>query len=136
MIRSHRVLCTSIVVAAFLCHGCADGGRLGGLRQNSPAEVIQACFMAANEGRYSDIDRYLSREALKALEFKGVMLGAGKKGRWDWRTRNGMVEKIEILKEEVRGEGAKVKFKIHFKDGATRDDEEELIKEAGVWKIA
>lgn len=36
----------------------------------------------------------------------------------------------------MRGEGAKVFFRIHFKDGKTKDDNEGMIKQNGEWKIA
>jgi hypothetical protein len=64
----------------------------------------------------------------------GALVG-GMKGAWDKATRNGSIERIEILREEVRGEGANVYFRIHFKDGSRQDTDEKLLKENGVWKI-
>lgn len=55
---------------------------------------------------------------------------------WDGVTRKGSIANVEILKEEVRGEGATVRFKLHYKDGKSVEIEEDLIKEGESWKIA
>src|SRR6185503_15401863 len=50
--------------------------------------------------------------------------------------RNGTIAKVEIVKEEVRGEGAVVTANISFKDGPPlQDDRTELIKEDGSWRL-
>jgi hypothetical protein len=54
----------------------------------------------------------------------------------DEDTRNGTIVKVEILKEEIRGEEAKVHYRIHYKDGQTKDDDASLIKEKGEWKLS
>ncbi len=91
--------------------------------------------MAANEGKYSEAEKYMSSEVINAMKSGLWAIAGGWKGVWDKTTRNGTIHEIEILKEEVRGEGATVYFRIHFKDGKTKDDDEPLIKEGGQWKI-
>jgi hypothetical protein len=101
--------------------------------RKSPADVVKATYKAANEGRYSEAEKYLSSDFLNS-PWRG--LGASSlKAQWDALTKNGSLETIEILKEDVRGEGARVHFRLHFKDGATQDSAEPLIQENGVWKI-
>ena len=90
--------------------------------------------MAANKGEYSEAEKYLSLETIAAVKGIGALSG-GTKGIWDKNTRNGTIEKIDILSEEIRGEGATVLIKIHFKDGKTKDSTEQLIKENGDWKL-
>lgn len=106
-----------------------------GLDSRSPAEVVESAYMAANAGEYSKANEYLSAEARSAAEGALGALVGGTKGIWDKMTRNGEIDRIEILEEKIRGEGAEVRFKIHFKDGRTKDDDEPLIKEDGKWKI-
>jgi hypothetical protein len=90
--------------------------------------------MAANEGKYSEVEKYMSSDAISAIKNLGALAG-GMKGIWDKTTHNGTIRKIEIPKQEVRGEEATVYFRILFKDGKTEDGDEPLIKEGGQWKI-
>ena len=92
--------------------------------------------MAANEGKYSEAEKYMSSEIINAIkEGTGVFAG-GWKGSWDKITRNGTIQKIEILHGDAGGRfGAVVYFRIHFKDGETKDDSECLIEQGGQWKI-
>jgi len=101
----------------------------------SPSEVVIAAFMAANQGIYSEAEKYLSSAVINAVKTGWGNDAGGLKGIWDRVTRNGTMDRIEILKEEIRGEGATVYFRIHFKDGATKNEDEPLIKENGQWKI-
>jgi hypothetical protein len=97
----------------------------------SPSEVVKATFLNANQGRYSDANNGLSSQ-LRAIQDQTGMA----KQLWDGVTRKGSITKVEILKEEVRGEGATVRFKIHYKAGRSFESEEDLLKEGGNWKIA
>jgi hypothetical protein len=105
------------------------------LVNKSPSGVVEAAYMAGNRGEYSEAEKYLSSEALNAIKGGLGTLGGGTKGIWDRETRNGTIEKIEITKEEIRGEGATVYFKVYFKDGSSKDTKEPLVKETGQWKI-
>jgi len=99
----------------------------------SPSQVVVAAYMAANEGKYFEVEKYMSSEMINAKkEGEG-----GVKGTCDKATRNRTIQKIEIREEVVRKEfgAAIVYFRIHFKDGETKDDDEILIKEGGQWKI-
>jgi hypothetical protein len=97
----------------------------------SPSDVLKATFLDANEGRYSDANNGLSSQMRAIHDRAGYA-----KVLWDAVTRKGSITKVEILKEEIRGEGATVRFKIHYKDGRTFECEEDLIKENGSWKLA
>jgi len=105
-------------------------------KHRSPSEVIEAAYVAANEGRYSETEKYLSSDALEVTKGELGQLAGGLRLVWDIATKDGTIDRIEITEETIRGEGAIVKFRLHFKDGSTRDDYEPLIKEGGVWKIA
>ena len=101
------------------------------LLHKSPENVVKAFFTAANDGKYSEAEGYL------ASSTKVLMAAAGGiKKIADKETRDGKIESVEILKVETRGEGAKIYYKIHYKDGQTKDDDVSLIKENGEWKIS
>jgi len=55
---------------------------------------------------------------------------------WDSITRKGTIKDVEILKEEVKGEGATVSFKITYKDGKRVKFTEDLVKKDGRWKVS
>lgn len=95
----------------------------------SPSETVKATIGNANQGRYSSATNGLSRQ-LRFLMNQGM-----EKLLWDGVTRNGRVSTVEILKEEVRGEGATVRFKIHYKNGGPVTLERHLLKEDGDWKL-
>jgi hypothetical protein len=97
----------------------------------SPSEVIKATFLNANQGRYSDANNSLSSQ-LRAIRDQTGMA----KQIWDGVTRKGGITNVEILKEEIRGEGATVRFRIQYKDGRSFESEEDLVKEGGIWKFA
>jgi hypothetical protein len=55
----------------------------------------------------------------------------------DRKSRNGSIIRVDITKEEIRGESATVTANIAFKNGSTKNnDKTHLIKEKGSWKIA
>jgi len=126
MNRTYRVLFAVIGISLFVftC-GCDFIG------QQSPSQVEVAVLMAINEGKYSEVKEYLSSEIKSTIEEDM----AGRRRYWDKMTCNGTIQRVEILKEEVRGEGARVYVRIHYKDGETIDDDDFLIKENGQWKL-
>jgi hypothetical protein len=104
--------------------------------EQSPSDVVREAYLAANEGKYSQAEKHLSSDVVNAMKgHLGAMTG-GMKGAWDRLTKGGTIEQMEILKEEIRGEGARVHFRLRYKDGATKEDDEPLIRENGRWKIS
>ena len=115
-----------ITVVLFVFLGCSN------VTQGSPSEVVKITYKLGNEGKYTETEQYLSADVLMAVKNQKI---APLKKTWDYYTRNGSLEKIEVLEENIRGEGADVKFRLHFKDGKSKDKSEPLIKENGKWKI-
>jgi len=99
----------------------------------SPSQVVVAAYIAANEGKYSEVEKYMSSGMINAIKEDE----RDWKGECDKATRNRTIQKIEIREEVVRKEfgAAIVYFRIHFKDGKTESDHDILIKEGGQWKI-
>ena len=86
--------------------------------------------MAMNEAKYSDADQYFTSPFKDAIAAYG-----GIKKFADDVTRVGTIDRIEFFGGEVRGEGAKLRYRIYYKDGKTMHDEAELIKDGGKWRI-
>jgi hypothetical protein len=102
---------------------------------SSPSETVKAFYDAANRGKYDEARKYLSSEFLKALDGALGAKGGGTRGILDRATRDGTIEKVEVIKEEIRGDGAIVHMKLHLKGGNTELENPPLIKEKGAWKI-
>ncbi len=105
--------------------------------QKSPGEVVKAYNIACNEGRYSDVQAMFSKDVQKMIAGDLGQLAGGIKGVCDKDTRGGMVTNVDIVSQEIRGEGATVTATISFKDGSKKNnDRTEFILESGSWKIA
>jgi len=124
----YAVIVISLLVGCLGVIGCGRGG-------GSPAEVVKAFYMAANEAKYSEAEGYLSSETKELMKSPLVALGGGLKATVDMATKNGTIERIEITGERIRGEGAMVYFTLYFEDGTQRSKAETLIHEGGRWKI-
>jgi hypothetical protein len=105
--------------------------------QKSPGDVVKAFYTAANEGEFSELEKTISEATIITLKSHHGQLGGGIKGACDRKSRNGSIIRVDITKEEIRGEGATVTANIAFKDGSTKNnDKTHLIKEKGSWKIS
>jgi hypothetical protein len=100
-----------------------------GCGSSSPSDVVRKALAKANEGNYSTASEFLTAEARKK-----EIYSKDPKKFWDTITSDGTIKEVEIIKEEVRGEGATVELKITYKDGETVKVKEELVKEGGSWK--
>jgi hypothetical protein len=118
------VLLSGIVLAA----GCSN------LVHKSPGEVVTRVYTACNEGKYSEAEGYFSSSLKSLINGQLGAMAGGMQGFCDDSTRKGTLQRVEILKVEVRGEGARVYYRLHFKDGSTKEDHDDLIKENGAWK--
>jgi len=124
-----RAMLVGILAIAASLAACSSA------RQRTPSEVVTETYMAANAGLYSETEEHFSAEVLQVLKDEWGALMVGLKAAWDIATNYGTIERIEITEETIRGEGAIVRFRLHFEDGSTRDDYEALILERRVWKL-
>jgi len=123
------IIVVLVSISLFLLVGC------GSSAGKSPSETVKAFYVAGNQGKYSEAENYFSAHALTLMKSEWAALAGGIKGIMDEATRHGNIETVEITEEEIRGEGAAVFYVIHYKNGDSKKDFEELIKEEGVWKI-
>jgi hypothetical protein len=104
--------------------------------QNNPWEVVKAVAMAGNDGKYSEVENYLSTDCAKFCMSDIVQKAGGIRGIVDPDTRNGTVTKIKMIDQNMIGEAAEVISMFYYKDGSTRVDHTKMIKENGVWRIS
>jgi|AntAceMinimDraft_17_1070374.scaffolds.fasta_scaffold02207_4 hypothetical protein len=85
---SQAVLAVTLIVIIIFFSGCSSVG------QKTPSEVVEVAYMVANDGKYSEIKKYMSSEFAQALNSDlGAFMG-GLKGAGDQVTRNGTIKKI------------------------------------------
>jgi hypothetical protein len=96
----------------------------------SPGEVLKTAHLAANAGRYSEANGYLSSSVVEAARSSGVDLQAV----WDQATHNGQIQRLELLSSQVRGEGAIVQYQVVYRDGSSETNATRMVQERGRWK--
>jgi len=112
------------------------GGKAAIRFSDSPAQVVKAFYMEYNEGKYSEVDRLLSADVSRAVHGPLAQARGGFKGLCDFNTRNGTITRIDVISEEIRGEGATVIVRIRFRDGSVKENDRNLlIRENGGWKL-
>ena len=116
------------VSATLFVTGCSK------LIHKSPAEVVTSTYVACNAGKYSEAEAYFSSSGKALINGPLGALAGGMQGLCDQQTQKGALQPVEILKVDVRGEGARVYYRRHYKDGSTKEDHDDLIKENGEWK--
>jgi hypothetical protein len=94
-----------------------------------PAETVAAFYKAANTAAYQEAESYLTPEALKAIKN-----GTPFREFCDAQTADRTLERIEVLKEEVRGDVAEVRVELYF-DAGLALHRGILVRRNGVWKI-
>ena len=125
--RIHLLSVTVIIVV--IVFGCSDLG------SESPSDVVRAVYMAANNGAEEEVEKRLSATDPPVVEIVGILASNGRQQRWKPSVRKGSIQSIEILEEQTTAYRANVRFKLHLKDGTSKEMEVPLIKEGGVWKI-
>ena len=106
------------------------------MTQNTPRAVVEAAVMAGNDGKYLEVEKYLSTDCTKFYVGDRFQKTDKIRGIVDRDTRNGTVTKIIVVKEIISGDEAEVISVFHYKDGSTREDHTKMIKENGVWRIS
>jgi Domain of unknown function (DUF4878) len=112
---SYRSFVVVVILALPFVQGCGGSG---------PGATLQRIWLAGTAGKYSDVDADCC-DRLKGLS----------KETWELATMNGTVQKVEIVKEETKGETATVAYRVHFKDGTKVDVTDTMIIENGKWKL-
>jgi len=101
----------------------------------SPAEVIKTFYSACNSGNYSAAERLLVPEANRVLTRHVGAVDGGLPGVCDQETKRGHLQKVEILRQEVRGGVAQVRYMLYYADGSAAEESQGLVVRHWVWKI-
>ena len=127
---SKRILLLSIALAILVtAAGCTDMG------SESPSDVVKAVYLAANDGNTEEVERRLSAPDPAAIEIIGILASQGRQQRWKPSVKKGSIQSIEILSEQKTTYRATVRFRLNMTNGAKKEMQTQLIKEAGAWKI-
>jgi hypothetical protein len=105
--------------------------------KKSPGDTVRSLYTACSEARYSEVEPLIA-ESVRPFFLKSsqAIENGGVKTWCDRMSHNGTVVKVDIVKEEIRGEGAVVTSNISFKDGPPlQGDQTNLLKEDGAWRI-
>jgi hypothetical protein len=125
--RQVAALYISLVATAFCSSSRAT-------RQLSPSDVVKAFYTACNEAKYTDAEALITPESIQVLKSTFGLAG-GLKGYCDGATENGTLQSVEIVSQQLRGEGADIRLILHRKSGNDQDIHETLIRSGNVWKI-
>lgn len=102
----------------------------------SPAEVIKTFYSACNSGNYSVAERLLVPEANRALTRHIGAVDGGLRGICDEVTKQGHLQRVEVLQQEVHGELAQVRYMLYYADGSTIEESQGLVLKRWAWEIA
>ena len=118
-----------VVVLAFTL-----GNRL--VPHDSPPEVIKTFFSACNSGNYSLAGSLLVPEANRVLTLHIGAVDGGLPGICEEETKQGHLQRVEVLHEEIHGDLAQVRYKLYYADGSSIEDRQGLVVRHWVWKIS
>ena len=102
----------------------------------SPADVIKTFYSACNSRSYPVAERLLVPEANRVLTRHIGAVEGGLRAICDEATKQGHLQKVEILEQEVRGEVAQVRYMLYYADGSAIEESQGLVVKHWVWKIA
>ncbi len=102
----------------------------------SPAEVIQAFYAACNSRDYSVAERTLVPEASWVLAHHIGAVDGGLPRICDIETKQGHLQRVEILRQEIHGEIGRVRYRLHYADGTAVEDSQGLVMKHWAWRIA
>jgi len=95
------------------------------------SEVLEDFYMTANQGKYEEAEKSLSKEIIDSYEAWGFSLKEG----MDDTTKDGTIESIKIIEETTENERGEVIFEITYEDGKSEEATVKMYKEDGDWKV-
>ena len=102
----------------------------------SPGEVIKTFYSACNTGNYSLAAELLVPEANWALSHQIGAVEEGLSGICVAETKQGHLDRVEIVHQELRGDIARVRYVLYYTDGSTAEESQGLVIKHWAWKIA
>ena len=122
-----KVIVTILVLSSFVITACSSF--------DSPSTTIEKFYTYVEEGKVNDASELFTKAAKELLNnYGGVAILSDKYTR-DIKEKGGIKE-INIQKEEITGDTAKVIGVLTYGNDSKEDIDESLIKEEGEWRIA
>ncbi len=101
---------------------------------DSPSTVVKNFYKYTEAGKVNDAYELITTEGKEMLQKYGGGASILSDETRRIKGKSG-IESFNIQSEEITGDTAKVVFKIIYGNGTTKEDNEELIKEQGAWRI-
>ncbi len=123
---SYRALLTILLFALPLACSPAPSG---------PEEVIQEFYRYLNEGHYTQAMSLYNSEARRIFEDPET---AGDALFDEWartETKDGKVDRVQVVQQEASDEHASMEFQIVYTDGTRVGRSVTLTQESGEWKL-
>ncbi|MDE1162554.1 MAG: DUF4878 domain-containing protein [Acidobacteriaceae bacterium] len=117
------------LLTAFLCLsplGCKKNVQ-------PPSDTIRSLFKAANESRYDDFEKLLTPAFAKKLEDADPL---AMQHLADAASEKGTFDSLDIVSEEVHGQGATVTYIAKYKSAQPHNRSVQLLQQDNVWKVA
>ena len=123
---SYLALFTILLCAlAFACSSAPSG----------PEQAVQEFYRHLNEGAYSNAMSLYNDEARRIFE-NSETAGSSMFGEWArTETKDGKVDRVQVLQQEASDDGASVEFEIVYADGTRVSRSVTLAREDGEWKL-
>jgi len=135
-VRMHDAI-SLLAISLFMLVAVLAFTVLSGFAPNgSPAEVIKTFYLACNNGNYSVAEQFLVPEVNRVLTRHIGAVDGGLHEICDEATKQGHLQRVEILQQDVRGEVAKVRYRLYYADGSAIEESQGLVAKRWVWKIA
>jgi len=115
---------------AFACKGGPGGKGPGDVYKDAMMKIADGKYEAAMEMMAQKGDNEMTNEEREKTMGMFGMTNATIQAK-------GGIKKIEILSEEISEDGVRayIEYKITFGNGEVSEDDNELIKEDGKWKL-
>jgi len=122
-----KVIVTMLVLSSLIIIACSSF--------DSPSTVVEKFYAHLEEGKVNDASELFTKGGKEMLnQFGGVAMLSDKYTRTI--KEKGGIKGINIQKEEITGDTAKVVGILIYGNDSKKNIDEDLIKEEGAWRIA
>lgn len=128
--KTFKSIALIVLLFAFACKGGPGGKGPGDVYKDAMMKIADGKYEAAMEMMAQKDDNEMTNEEREKTMGMLGMTNAAIQAK-------GGIKKIEILSEEISEDGvrANIEYKITFGNGEVNEDDNELIKEDGKWKL-
>jgi hypothetical protein len=128
-----RIFTVCFCVLLFLTTGCKTSPPVQKESVQSPSDIIRSFYSSANQGRYDDFEHFILPSTVAQLKQADPL---AMKHMADKASEDGTLQRVDILHEAIRGQGASVSYAVVFKNGTSHKRTVAMILEGNSWKIA